>query len=109
MNALATEYQDVFQLYLRLGKELARIMDMEDIKNPRAFVESILTNHDYLIRIEQVNTRILRLFEDWEECRTSIDPQMQDEVRELARAAKEQVVQLRKLCNTYAQRFQETR
>ncbi len=109
MNALAIEYHDVFQLYLKVGKELAKIMDMGSLKNPQAFFESILTNHDCLIRIEQVNSRILQLFEDWEEWRPSIDPQMQDEVRELARAAKAQAVQLGKLCSIYAQRLQEVR
>ena len=38
MNALATEYQDVFQLYLKLGKELARIIDLKNIKNHQDFV-----------------------------------------------------------------------
>ena len=109
MNALAIEYQDVFQLYLKLGKELSKIMDMDDINNPQVFVESILANHDCMIRIEQVNSRILRLFEDWEACRTSIDPEMQDEVRELARAAKAQAVQLRELCSICAQRLQAVR
>lgn len=109
MNALATEYQDVFQLYLKLGKELARILDAEDINNPRALAEFILANPDCLIRIELVNSRILRLFDDWEACRISIDPQTEDQVRELARAAKAQAVQLRKLCIIYAQRLQEVR
>ena len=109
MNALAIEYQDVFQLYLRLGKELAKIMDTESISNSQDFVESILANHDCLIRIEQVNSRILQLFEDWETCRTGIDPQMQDKLRQLAQAAKAQAVQLRKLCGIYAQRLQQAR
>lgn len=109
MNALAIEYQDVFQLYLKLGKELAKIMDIDDIKNPQGFVESIFADHDCLIRMEQVNSRILQLFEDWEACRTNIDPEMQDEVREIARAAKAQAVQLRKLCSIYAQRLQIVR
>jgi hypothetical protein len=109
MNALATEYQDVFQLYLKLGKELVKIMDIEDIKNPQDFIESILATHDCLIRIEQVNSRILRLLDDWEACRISIDPQTEDQIRELARSAKAQAVQLRKLCSLYAQRLQEVR
>ena len=106
MNALAIEYQDVFQLYLKMGKELVKIMDIDDIKNPQGLVESIFTDPACLIRIEHVNSRILQLFEDWEACRTNIDPEIQDEVRELARAAKKQAVQLRKLCSIYAQRLQ---
>ena len=109
MNALVIEYHDVFQLYLRMGKELAKIMDMEDSQNPGTFVESILESHDYLVRIEQVNSRILQLFEDWEECRTTIDPQMEEEVRELAWAAKAQAVRLRRLCSIYTQRLQGVR
>ena len=109
MNALAIEYQDVFQLYLRMGMELAKIVDIDDTTNPQALVESILPNHDCLIRIELVNSRILRLFEDWEACRTSIDPEMQDEVLEIARAARAQAVQLRKLCSICAQRLQAER
>jgi hypothetical protein len=107
MNALAIEYYDVFQLYLRLGKELTKIMDMADPQNPRAFAESILESQDYLARIEQVNSRILQLFEDWEASRATIDPQMKEEVCELAWAAKTQAVQLKKLCGIYAQRLQE--
>jgi hypothetical protein len=89
-----------------LGKELAKIMDIDDIRNPQGFVESIFTDHECMVRIEQVNSRILQLFKDWESCSTNIDPDMQDEVRELARAAKAQAVQLRRLCNIYAQRLQ---
>ena len=106
MNALAIEYQHVFRLYLKLGKELAKIMDIDDIGNPQGFVESIFTDHESMIRFEQVNSRMLQLLEDWEASRMNMDPDIQNEVRELARAAKAQAVQLRRLCNIYAQKHQ---
>jgi hypothetical protein len=106
MSAIVTEYKEVFQLYLRLGRELTKIMDIDDTKNPQVFVESILANRDYMTRIEQLNARVLQLSEDWEKYRSSIDPEMEEQIRELATAAKAQAVQLKELCSIHAQRLQ---
>ena len=109
MNALASEYQDVFRLYLRLGKDLAKIMDIDDKANPQDYVESILANRDCLMRIEQMNSRILRLSEAWKKCRATLDLESQDEIEELAGEARSQAVRLRELCGTHVQKLQKVR
>jgi hypothetical protein len=109
MSPLAAEYQDVFQLYLKLGKELEKILEIDYTKNPGAYVESILANRDHLIRIEKMNDRVLRLTEDWEERRMSMDPAAQEGIREIAGAAKEQAVRLKKLFGVHAERLQAIR
>jgi hypothetical protein len=106
MSAIAAEYQEVFQLYLRLGKELTKIMGIDDAKNPQFFVESILANRDYMTRIEQLNSRVLQLSEDWERYRTSVDLEAEDQIRELAAAARAQAVRLKELCSIHAQKLQ---
>jgi hypothetical protein len=109
MNALAAEYQEVFQLYLKLGRELAKILEVDYAKHPNAYVESILENREHLTRIEQMNAQVMRLSEDWEKHRMDMDPEGQNGVREIAGAAKEQAVRLKELCSIHAQRLQTVR
>jgi len=109
MNALASEYQDIFRLYLRLGNDLAKIMDIDETKNPQAFVESILKNRENLIRIEQMNSRILRLSEEWKANRATLDLESQDEIEELASKAKSQAVRLKEMCDAQVKKLLSVR
>jgi hypothetical protein len=109
MNALASEYQDVFRLYLRLGKDLAEVMDIDEKTNPQDYVESILANREYLMRLEQMNSRILRLSEEWQKGRGTLDLESQDEIEELAVEARAQAVRLKELCGIHVQKLQRVR
>jgi hypothetical protein len=109
MNALAAEFQDIFKLYLRLSQDLAGIMDETNSQNPQQLIESILRNRDSLARIEQMNSRILQLSDTCDKCRADLDLESQEEIRNLAQAAKTQAIRLKELCSLHAQKIQSTR
>jgi hypothetical protein len=109
MNALACDFQDVFQLYLRLGQDLTRILNEDNSADPQALVQSILGNRDCLVRIEQMNSRVLELSDNWEKCRDNLDPSSINEIRDLAQAAKAQAIRLKELCGIHTQKLQITR
>jgi hypothetical protein len=109
MNALAAEYQEVFQLYLRLSQEFAKILDAKDTQNPNAQVESILRNRDSLAQIEQLNSRVLQLSYACKKCSADLDPKSQEEIQNMAQTAKAQAIRLRELCSIHAQKIQATR
>jgi hypothetical protein len=109
MNVLATEYQDVFSLYLRLSQDLTEIMDENNSQNPQQLIESILRNRDSLSRIEQMNSRIVQLSDAFAQCRAELDLKSQEEIQNLAQAAKAQAIRLKELCSIHAQKIQATR
>jgi len=109
MNTITADFQDVFSLYLRLGEDLTRILDVDDSKGSQALVESILENRECLARIEQMNARVLQLSESWEKCRIDLDPESQNKIRDLAQASRNQALRLKELCARHAQKIQETR
>ncbi len=105
MNALTSELQGIFQLYLKLREELSKALDVGDSKDPQVLVESILRNSECLLRIEQLTPRVLRLSEEWGTDRANLDPQAQDEIRSLAAAAKTEAIRLKELCSVHAQKL----
>jgi hypothetical protein len=109
MKNLVAEFQDVFTLYLQLGEELTRIMNIDDSKDPQALIKAILQNRNCLDRITQMNARVVHLSESWEKCRTHLDPESRNRARNLAEAAKAQAVRLQELCSIQAQKLQTIR
>ncbi len=109
MIALAVEFRDVFQLYLKLGEGFTKIMNAGDSKDPQALANSILQNREWLAKIEHMNSRMLQLSGEWEKCRESLDAKSRDEIRNLAEAAKAQAIQLRELCGIQIQKLQISR
>ncbi len=109
MSSLITEFQEVFQLYLRLGEKLAKILNIGDSQNPQALAESILQNRDCLVRIEQMNLQILQLSSDWEKCRETLDSESRGEICKLAEAAKSQAIRLKELCNIHSEKLKIAR
>jgi hypothetical protein len=109
MNALASEFQDVFKLYLKLSQDLAGITNGIDTHNPQQLIESILQNRDSLVRIEQMNSRISQLSDAYNKCRAHLDPESQEEIRNLAQAAKAQAIRLKEWCSIRALKIQAAR
>ena len=109
MSTLTAELKDVFELYLKLGEKFTKIVDAGDSKDPQALAQSILQNREYLSRIEAMNSRVLRLSEDWENCRANLDPESRDRIRTLAEAARAQAIRLQELCSIQAQKLQAAR
>jgi len=106
MNALASEYQDVFKQYLRLSHELAEIMEENQSQNDRELIESILRNRDSLVRIQQMNSRIEQLTDICNKFRSDLDLESQKQLQNLAQAAKAQAIHLKELCHIHAQKMQ---
>ncbi len=104
-SALAQEFQDVFQLYLKVGEELGKIMETEEGNDPIALADSILKNRDTLIRIENMSFRVLKLSEQWEQYRSNLCPDSPDEMRDLAGAAKAQAIRLKELCHHQSEKI----
>ena len=109
MNHLADQFRDIFNLYIKLGEELTRIMDVGDSKDPQVLVESILQNRDCLERIAQMNSRVVQLSENWANCRNNLDPESRSETHNLAAAAKAQAVRLQELCGVNTEKLRRVR
>jgi hypothetical protein len=109
MKNFIAEFQDVFTLYLKLGEELTKIINVDDSKDPQALVRAILENRDCLDRIAQMNTRVLHLSDAWQKCRTHLDPESRDKAQNLAEAAKAQAMRLQELCSVKTQKLQTVR
>lgn len=108
-NPLAAEFRDVFNLYIKLGEELAKITDVGNSEDPQALAEAILKNRECLNRIQQMNSRILQLSSDWQQHRKSLDQESEREIRALTDATRAQVKQLQELCSIHVQKLQNTR
>ncbi len=109
MNALAAGFQDVFRVYLKLSEELTKIINAGDSNDPQALAKSILQNRDCLARIEQMNSSVFQLSDEWQKCRGSIDAKSRNEIRKLAEAAKAQAVRMKELCSIHVQKLQIAR
>jgi len=108
-NPLAAEFHDVFELYVKLGEELAKIMDVGNSEDPQILADTILKNRECLVRIEQMNSHVLRLSNEWKQCRTTLDAQSEKEIRALAEAARAQAIRLQELCGRHVQKLQNVR
>jgi hypothetical protein len=105
MNNLADEFRDVFNLYIKLGEELTKIMDVGDSEDPQVLIGSILRNRECLERITQMHSRVAQLSDNWAKCRNHLDPESRSEAHELAAAAKAQAVRLQELCSVQTEKL----
>ena len=106
MKDLITEFQDVFTLYLKLGEELTKVLSINDTKDPRILVQSILQNRNCLDRIAQMNSRVMHLSDAWKKCRADLDPDSRKKIGDLAEAARTQAARLQELCGDQANKLQ---
>ena len=109
MHPLAAEFRELFQLYVKLGEDLAKIMNVDDSKDSRILSETILKNHDCLIRIEKMNSRVLHLSNEWKQSRGKLAPDSEKEIHALAKAARTQAMRLQELCSAHMQKLQKVR
>jgi hypothetical protein len=109
MNKLAAEFREVFNLYIKLGDEISRIMDADDSKDPQMLVNSILQNRECLERITQMNSRVVQLSDAWGRCRNQLDPESRKEAHDLATAARAQAVRLQELLSVRTEKLRRVR
>jgi hypothetical protein len=103
MNNLVSEFQAVSRLYLQIEQELAGVMGAQDLKDSRILAESILRNRDCHARIEQMNSKVLRLSNEWKKCLPDLDAKSRKEIDGLADSVRAQIVRLNQLCNNRAE------
>jgi len=108
-NPLAAEFHDVFKLYIRLGEELTKIMNVGNSEDPQVLSRTILKNRECLERIEQMNSRVLQLSNDWKQHRDELDPDSEKNIHTIAEAARAQVVRLQELCGKHMQKLNTAR
>lgn len=109
MHKLASEFHEVLHLCIRLVEDLARIMNVDESKDPQALVKSILENQSCLLQIQKMNSRVLNLHKIWEQCRRDLDPATCEEIRKSYNAASAQALRLQEICGLQVQRVQARR
>ena len=109
MNSLVAEFREVFSLYIKLGDEITRVMNVDDSKDPQGLVNSILQNRECLERITQMHSRVVQLSDAWDKCRNRLDPESREEAHNLAAAARAQAVRLQELCSARTEKLRRIR
>lgn len=106
MTNFASEFRDVFSLYVKLGNEFSRLLNISDADDSGTAVHAILQNKDSLTRISQMNSRISSLSDDWNQFRLHLDAADREEADTMAAAAQTQALRLQQLCRIHAQKIQ---
>jgi hypothetical protein len=109
MKDIVSELKDISLVYARLGEELSSVLDVDDSKDCRTLVESILEHRDCLARLKQINSTVLRLSHELTKDRSNLNSAPQDEVRLLVDAIRRQAIRLNELCGIHAQRLKSAR
>lgn len=108
-NPLTAEFHDVFKLYEKLEEELTKITDVGNSEDPQILSETILKNRECLVRIEQMNSRVLYLSDSWKQHSCNQDSKTEKDIHALAEAARSRVIRLQELCRTHMQKLQNAR
>jgi hypothetical protein len=109
MKNLAAEFQAVSALYSETGEVLARVLKFDNPRDSKPLVESVLQNRNCLDRIEQMNSRVLQLADEWRKRHADKDTEPWDEINRLAENTLQQAIQLNQLCTLTGQKLQSAR
>ena len=100
MNMLADEFQEVIQIYKRLGRDLSRTLCVPESQNCQTLIQSILSNRQCFSEIEKMNARIAPLSKKWIDCRADLDQKSREEISKLVETAKKEAMKLSLLCSS---------
>lgn len=109
MKNFASELQVISQLYQQVREEFVQRVSEIDANDLRALVKSILRNRACLAKIEQMNSRVCQVSDEWKKCRSNLDPKSRLEIDGLVEAARGQAVQLYQFCDMQARKVQAVR
>ncbi len=104
MRDLASEFQNLSRTYHQLEQELAGI-PLNDLNDTGTYLESIFRNRDCLVRMEQTNSRALRLSVELKECRSVLDPKAKAEIELITEELRLGAIRLKDLCATHAEKI----
>ncbi len=105
MKDFAGEFGAVSQDYHQLGEELSGALKANQAGGLRTLAGTILQSRDCLARIEQMNSRVLLLSQEWKEQRPHLDTKSRRQVDSLVQAAREQAIRLHELCRSQAEKL----
>ena len=94
MKLFFTELTYLNELYARLEREITATSGEEAEGNTGLLAEVVLRNRDLLQRIEQMNSRVQQLAEEWHKFDALIDDPVREEIRALAHAVADQGARL---------------
>ena len=97
MEPFLSELQHLSDLYSRLDAGLP----VSGARGQATIEDSILPNRDLFTEIEHMNSRLLRLGEQWLDLRRNIDSQTRDHIRSLAQKLKNRAAQLAAVCEEH--------
>ncbi len=109
MTDLISEFRDIIALYLKIGEELAKILQVDDSRDPQALVQAILKHRDCLDQITQMSSRVKAASDSWKMCGSHLDSKSRDETRDLAETAHAHVARLKALCDIHAEKLKIAR
>jgi len=110
MNELAAEFRNLLNIYVRLSSDLSRISDAgQSDEDPQALIQSILDNRSCLTEIQQLNTRMTKLYSAWKNKEADVSLVAGDEIRSVVADVLLQLKQLEKTCNLGTQKVEARR
>lgn len=109
MKNLAREFQAISQAYEQVQQELVQILSAINAENPRALIKSILQNRACLAKIEQMDSRVHQLSDEWKKYRLTLDLKSRGEIDGLVEAAREQAIRLHQFCDIQVRKVQAGR
>jgi len=109
MRDLADEFLEISERYRRLEKELAVLLGQSDSQSSRELTGAILRNRDCLARIDQMNSAVLRLSDQWKKSRARLDSTSREKIDDLAEKACAHATRMHQLCSNYIQKLQDAK
>ncbi len=96
MKIFDSELQYLSELYNRLGEELAQLKSVPGKASPAMIAEVVLKHQELFSRIDQMNSRVFQMAQEWEKLRPYMDSASRKKTQEFAGSVRKQAVELTK-------------
>jgi hypothetical protein len=104
MRNFVGEFGALSQAYHQLTEELSGTWN-ENSGDSQNLAGSILQSRGCLARIEQMNSRVLQLSQEWKKQRPNLDSKSRQQVDGLVDLARKQAIRLHDLCSSQTQKL----
>jgi hypothetical protein len=109
MHTLAAEFQEVLCQYLKLTEAIKQIVAIDESQDSQALVRSIIDNQDYLMKIQQMDARVLELSERLKRSQKELNATDYAKIKGVSNAVTVQALHIREQCRLLEQRVQSRR
>jgi hypothetical protein len=107
MKLFDSELQYLSELYTRMGTELAKLNGMADGAGVGTLAETIHRNSEIFTRIDQMNTRVFQLAQEWEKLRPHMDGASRAKTQALAGKVRKQAEEISAAIDLHAKALQK--